>query len=48
MCAFFIVIALATSHWAIAGASIALTAVLAVVRLASGARAMRRAETPVP
>jgi uncharacterized membrane protein len=45
MCAFFIVIALATSHWAIAGASLGITAVLAAVRLASGTRAKRPAET---
>jgi uncharacterized membrane protein len=44
MCAFFVVIALATSHWAIAGASIGVTAVLGLVRVAANARANRPAD----
>ena len=41
MCGFFIVVALATAHWAIAGASIGVTAVLFVITTARLTRSAR-------
>jgi putative membrane protein len=47
MCAFFLVIAAATSHWAIFGASVGVSLTLGVIRVATAARAKAPARVPV-